>query len=178
MKGYKYSARTGGFYHHSIHADFPDGLLIHIEDEYYAELMANQVLGRPIVQDAKGYPISAPITIEEIVSAKNAELKAAYHAECVAPIECKGAAWSGIFQADEHSQSKIAHYAVVVAIKDFFWLDIENNRISMDNTNVLNIAILNRKLLLFTKYQDLKAAVRHISKLGKIDDIVGVSWTN
>jgi hypothetical protein len=174
---YKYSARTGGFYHPSVHDDYPDGLLIPIEDEYHAELMANQALGRPIIQDAKGFPISAPVTIDELVARKNAELKAAYQAECVAPIECKGNDWTGVFQADERSQAKIASYALVVAIKDFFWLDIENNRISMDNTNVLNIAILNRKLLLFTKYQDLKAVVRQMVALEKIKDLAGVSWT-
>jgi hypothetical protein len=174
---YKYSARTGGFYHPTIHDDYPDGLLIPIEDEYHAELMANQALGRPIIQDAKGFPISAPVTIDELVALKNAELKAAYQAECIAPIECKGNDWTGVFQADEHSQAKIASYAGVPAMAGFYWLDIDNNRVSMGNTCIINDAILNRKLALFTKYQDLKAVVREMIALEKIKDLDGVSWT-
>lgn len=66
MAQYYFSPTTKGFYVPEIHGDGIPSDAVEVSEQYYAELMAGQELGRVVVVSAQGTPVLGDAPVVEL----------------------------------------------------------------------------------------------------------------
>jgi len=109
--------------------------------------------------------------LNEIRVEKNTLLQKAYEDSIFSDIEYM----SSTFQADENSQLLIGKVLSAGSVPNgFFWLDKNNNHVSMTYTDLqsFSLAILERGLSAFTNLQSQKSQVREATTIEELDAII------
>lgn len=170
-----YAKSTGGFYDRSVHGDNIPADAVEVSSEQHQALLAAQASGQVITSDAAGNPISVDprsvMTLSELQADQIARIEAAYQAAIQAPVSYMAT----LFQADEASQSILARCLSAGAVPaGFFWLDAQNNQVSMSYTQLqgLAAAMLAQGQEAFAKKTQLKEQVRAATTRAAVEAVV------
>lgn len=148
------------------------------KDKDYAECAMWCNANKATIEDKGAYyeVVTLPLpTLEEIKTAKIAELKAERDAREVEPIEYQGYSWDYDSKARDRISAAIVALDLQGANADIAWTTADNQDISVTAADLRAIvaAVAVRSNALHIKYRSLKAQVQACSSAG---DVEAIKW--
>ena len=162
------------FYDSEIHgSDIPKDAVEISDTDWQSHINGQRKVYDSETEAWVDYVPSATEVLDQAKTSKFSEIKSAYEIEISADIQYTNTT----FQADEKSQNMITKVLAAsggTLPTDFFWLDVNNNKITMtyDDLQGLANAILSRGQQAFAKYQELKAQIKSATDTATVEAIV------